>query len=189
MRDLPEEDLFDEPRAVAGLEHVERLGFVPHATSGKPTRSVIDRYRYPVQEMEIRRNDELKLTDGKKFAEVVGTDLLARTIDIRKGPSKADMHPTAAFAHKHIPPDVLEDAIFAFGERVADGGLIVGSGKPDAVARSLLLALPPRLRSGKFFPESDESAVDFAVRDHRRPGRNRTGHSGAARVGQDLQWR
>ena len=150
LRDLPEEDLFDEPRAVAGLEHVERLGFVPHATSGKPTRSVIDRYRYPVQEMEIRRNDELKLTDGKKFAEVVGTDLLARTIDIRKGPSKADVHPTAAFAHKHIPPDVLEDAIFAFGERVADGGLILGSGKPDAVARSLLLALPPRLRSGDF---------------------------------------
>jgi hypothetical protein len=100
--------------------------------------------------MEIRRNDELKLTDGKKFAEVVGTDLLARTIDIRKGPSKADVHPTAAFAHKHIPPDVLEDAIFAFGERVADGGLIAGSGKPDAIARSLLLALRPALRSGSF---------------------------------------
>jgi len=83
---------------------------------------------------------------------------------MRKGPSKADVHPTATFAHKHIPPDVLEDAIFAFGERVADGGLTPGSGKPDVVARSLLLALPPRLRSGDFSQKPDESAVDFAVR-------------------------
>ena len=53
--DMTEEDLFDEPSAVAGLEFVERVEFVLNKKTGKPTGSVVDRYRYPPQEMEIRR--------------------------------------------------------------------------------------------------------------------------------------
>ena len=73
------------------------------------------------------------------------------------------MHPTAVFAHKHIPPDVLEDAIFAFGERVAMGAGYWGvanrcrSSKP--APRS-----PAPLAIRTLFPKPDESAVDFAVR-------------------------
>ena len=61
--EMPEEDLFDEPSAVAGLEFVERVELVLHKTSGKPTGAVVDRYRYPPQEMEIRGRDEVKQTD------------------------------------------------------------------------------------------------------------------------------
>ena len=40
LRDLPEEDLFDEPQAIAGLEYVERVGLVPDARTGsRPARS------------------------------------------------------------------------------------------------------------------------------------------------------
>ena len=165
LRDLPEEDLFDEPQAVAGLVHVQRVAVVPNVKTGKPTGSVIDRYAFPIQEMEIRRRDELKLKEGKKFGDVVDVDRLTLTLDVRKGPKQADNHPTAAFAHSHVPTDVLEEAIFQIGERaVAGGGVLPVKGQPDAVARSLLMAQSPRLRSGDFVAAPDEPAVDFAVR-------------------------
>jgi predicted RecB family nuclease len=165
LRDLPVEDLFDEPQAVAGLMHVQRVGVVPNAKTGKPTGSVIDRYKFPIQEMEIRRKDELKLKDGKKFGDVLDVDRMALTLDVRKGPKQADNHPTAAFAHSHVPTDVLEEAIFRIGERAAAGrGVRPVKGQPDSAARSLLMAQSPRLVSGDFVAARHEPAVDFAVR-------------------------
>ncbi|MGB7217798.1 MAG: AAA domain-containing protein [Vicinamibacterales bacterium] len=165
LRDLPDEDLFDEPLAIAGLTHVERVQFVPHATTGKPTKSVIDRYAYPVQEMEIRRKDELKLRDGKQFGFVISVDRIARTIDVRKGPGQAGNHPTSFFAHSYVNADVLESAIFDIGETIAAGGeLSADKGTPDVLARQLVLAAPPRVASGAFGARPGEPAVDFAVR-------------------------
>ena len=68
--DMPEEDLFDEPSAVAGLEFVERVELTLNKKTGKPTGSVVDRYRYSPQEMEIG-GDKMKLTDGAKFGEIL----------------------------------------------------------------------------------------------------------------------
>ena len=74
--ELSEEDLFDEPSAVAGLELVDRVETVRHKKTGKPTGTVVDRYRYPAQEMEILAGDDVKLTNGTVFgkvAQAVGT--------------------------------------------------------------------------------------------------------------------
>lgn len=157
LRDLPEEDLYDEPQAVAGLRHVGRVDVVRHKRSGKPTGTVIDRYQYPVQEMEIRPGDELKLKDGKNLGDVVAVDRTVLTIDVRKGATQAANHPTAAFAHSYVDTGVIERAIYQIGEQVAEG-------TSGAVVRNLLLALPPRLSSGAFASRPNESAVDFAVR-------------------------
>ena len=70
LKDLPEEDLYDERQALAGLEFVGRVEEVKNERTGKPTGSVIDRYRYPPQEMEIRDTDALKTGDGKKWADM-----------------------------------------------------------------------------------------------------------------------
>ncbi len=165
LRDLPDEDLFDEPQAIAGLGHVERVGFVPHAKTGKPTTSVIDRYAYPVQEMELRRKDDLKLRDGKKLGQVVAVDRIGLTIDVKKGPSQAANHPTSCFVHSYVNVEVLEDAIFQIGGSVAaDTDIGADKGKPDVLARQLLLARPPRLTSGEFLSKPGEAVVDFAVR-------------------------
>jgi uncharacterized protein len=165
LRDLPDEDLFDEPQAIAGLMHVARVGFVPHAKTGKPTTSVIDRYGYPVQEMELRRKDDLKLRDGKKFGAVIAVDRIGLTIDVKKGPSQAGNHPTSFFAHSYVNVEVLEDAIFGIGESVvADGDISADKGRPEVIARQLLLARPPRLTSGEFVGTPGEPVVDFAVR-------------------------
>lgn len=155
--EMPEEDLFDEPSAVAGLEFVERVEVVLNKKTGKPTGSVVDRYRYPPQEMEIRGRDDVKLTDGVKFGDVVQADRGARTLDVRKGKKHAETHPTALFAHTHVSTEVLEDAIFRAGEGVA-----IGAGA--TLVHRLLRADPPTLRTGSFATRDTESAVEFAVR-------------------------
>jgi uncharacterized protein len=157
LRDMPEEDLFDEPSAVSGLECVERVEVVVNKRTSKPTGSVVDRYRYPPQEMEIRARDEVKLTDGATFGEVVQSDRIARTLDIRKGKKHVNMHPTALFAHSHVPAEVLEDAIFRAGEAVAAGTCATR-------VQRLLRAEPPTLRTLPFASRDGESAVEFAVR-------------------------
>lgn len=165
LRELPEEDLFDEPQALAGLVHVKSLGAVPHKKTGKPTTSVIDRYQYPVQEMEIGRKSELKLQDGSKFGDVVDADRITRTLDVRKGPKQANNHPTAVFAHTFIPTAVQEEAIYRIAESVTETGSISNeNGGSDAAARQLLLAVPPRLCSGDFAARADEAAGEFAKR-------------------------
>ena len=159
LRDMEAEKLLDEPQAVAGLEHVERIGFVPHKTTGNPTKTVIDRYRYPAQEMEIRRGAELKLQDKQNLGKLAALDRRALTIDIEKGPKQAETHPAAVFAHTNIPPKAQEESIFALGERVAANGLT-----PDCAAFDLLLSRPPRLSEGEFVQGADEPMGDFAVR-------------------------
>ncbi len=161
---LSEEELLDESKAIAGLELVERVGPVLNR-KGKPGRKVIDRYRYPEQEMEIDRGDELKLQTQKTFGHVVAVDRSARTIDIAKGPTQADVHPTALFAHKHINAGVLEEALSDLGEAIAAADAWDSSvAMPNPVARDLLLRRPPRMRAGAFVRREGETVVDFAVR-------------------------
>ena len=47
LKELPEEDLYDERQALAGLKFVKRVEVVTHKVTGKPTGSVVDRYEYP----------------------------------------------------------------------------------------------------------------------------------------------
>jgi predicted RecB family nuclease len=155
--EMPEEDLFDEPSAVAGLEFVEPVESVLNKKTGKPTGTVVDRYRYPPQEMEIRKGDDVKLTDGANFGEVVQVDRTVRTLDIRKEKKQAETHPTALFVHSHVRTKVLEDAIFRTGESVAGGG--------DAtLIQRLLRADSPVLHTVPFAARDAEAAVEFAVR-------------------------
>jgi uncharacterized protein len=123
---------------------VRRIGPVLGKT-GKATHSVIDRYSYPAQEMEIRKGEELKLKEGK-FGDVVAVSREERTIDVKKGRSQAEHHPTAVFAHTYVSTSVMEESILQVAERVAiDGGLLSGTGLAHGAARDLLRRKAPRL--------------------------------------------
>jgi predicted RecB family nuclease len=151
LRDLPEEDLYDERKAVAGLEFKERVEIVVRKDNGAPTGSVIDRYSYPPQDIEIKGT--LNLQTGKKFGDVEAHDREARTIDVKKGKATADVHPRAAFAADSVNIDVLQEAVMRLAEATGDGCGI-----------ELLRSRPPRLRSGQFAPLVYETAQDFAIR-------------------------
>jgi len=156
--EMPEEDLIDERAAVAGLEFVERVRKVVSKKTGKPTRSVVDRYRYPAQEMEIEPGDSVSLQDKKPFGKVVAVDRKARTIDVRKGPSRAATHPTAMFEFANVPAKSQAEAMLRIGEAVASnaGGF--------AAARALLGREPPRLRDASIRIEDVDLGADLASR-------------------------
>jgi uncharacterized protein len=132
MIGLTDQELLDEPGAVSGLQYVGDVG--------REKRSVIQRYAYPAQEIELRRGDNLKLKDQSKWAEVVSIDRLARTIDVKVGPTKMASRPTAAFAHDHVTTTILEKALFGIGE-----GFVAGTADPLAVR--LLSRVPPTTRN------------------------------------------
>lgn len=163
LRDLPEEDLFDEPQAITGLQLVARID-EKLSKHGKPTGTVTDRYSFPLQEMELEECD-LKLQDGTVWGKMIAVDRAARTVDIQKGPKKAETHSKSAFAHTYISPKEMEHTIFGIAERVAsDGKVVVEKATPDSAARSLLLALPPRLKSGRFGTKPGEESVSSLKR-------------------------
>jgi uncharacterized protein len=131
LRDLPEEELLEERAAVAGLEFVGDVR--------REKLSMVMRFSYPPQELELRRKDELKLQDEKTWGKVVAVDRAKRTIDLKIGPSMMNARPSAAFKHKHINTRVIEDALLAIGEGVADGSA-------DPLALALLYVQPPKSR-------------------------------------------
>jgi uncharacterized protein len=143
--DMTEDELLDERLAVSKLEFVERVSLGKPKKSGGFTGPVIDRYRFPDQEMDIERGDDLRTAnEGKDFATAVAVDRLALTIDISKSRPRAEVHPIALFEFTHVPPVAMENAISAFAESVASAGSLTNA--PPAAAAELLLRNPPRLK-------------------------------------------
>ncbi|MEO5814661.1 MAG: TM0106 family RecB-like putative nuclease [Gemmatimonadaceae bacterium] len=155
-----DEQLLDESEAVAGLAFAGRVDLVKNVKTGKPTGSVIDRYAYPPQEMEIRSGATLKNRDESKFADVVTVDRIARTIDVKKGKAQVDRHPTSAFAFKHVGTDGIEDGIASIGDAVVVTDGVDGA---NGIARALLRREAPRLTSGIFHQDDSVDASALAV--------------------------
>jgi uncharacterized protein len=153
LSDLSAEDLLHERAGLAELTFLKSVG----GTAKAP----IHRYRFAVQETDIRTDSDLKSVGGDKFGTAVAISFDDRTIDIRKRQDTASVHPEAIFAHTFINNQVLADAIFRIGEYVADKG-IEGPGNYRA-ARDLLLKVAPRLLAGDL-RKSGESALDSAMR-------------------------
>ena len=154
LRDLTEEELLDERAAISGLNFSARIGGT--------AKSPIDRYTYPPQDTDVRRDDALHLPDGTDLGAVDAIDRIARTLDIKKRGAQAQVHPTAVFAHAVVNSAVLADALLRIADDVIQHG--IAGGTQYRAARQLLLGRPPRLRNGGFAQSANESALDFAVR-------------------------
>jgi hypothetical protein len=137
LRDL---SLFSEKAAISGLSFVARVGGT--------TKSPIDRYDFPRQDTEVRDDDSLHLPDGTPFGSVEAIDRVGSTVDVKKRGAQADVHPSAVFAHSMVNSDVLADALLRIADDVAHEGITAGT--QYRAARQLLLARPPRLRTGPF---------------------------------------
>ncbi len=152
LSDLPEPDLFDEPQAIAGLEHIERVKEERYKNGS--IRAVVDRYRYPLQETEIRRGAKLRLPGGDRIGEVAAHDRVARTLDIEKGRSNPNVHPSAVFEAEVISTVVQQQALLR----------LVGAMNIESCGSDLLFRRPPRLTLGEFRQHDGESAAQCAVR-------------------------
>lgn len=152
---LPSEELMDERCALAGLEFI---GTVP----SKNGRTPVHRYRFPLQETELRGGESLCMSgSGDELGSVVAIDGEARTVDIKKRGNTAAIHPDAVFAHEVFRTDVMADALLRLGDYVQQHG-VEGTGAYRA-ARDLLLRRKPGL-AGESWHLPGESPLQRAVR-------------------------
>src|SRR5271165_4298426 len=158
MKDLSEEDLYDEKTAVAGLSLRQRM-----PKMSPKERAPIDQYHYPAQECSIKLRDTLYTLDEQKFGEVVAADPVARTIDVKK-PIKLDsFHPPSVFAHSRFPTDEQSNSILRLADWIVANG--IDSPANYRAARDLLLRKPPRLITGESLSIGpDETVVQAACR-------------------------
>jgi uncharacterized protein len=153
LRDLSADDLLHERAGLADIEFLEQAG----GTAKAP----IHRYRFALQDTDIRAEDDLRSIGGDKFGRVVAISLDERTIDIKKRGDSASLHPEAVFAHNFVDTQVLADSLMRIGEYVADHGMD-GEGDHRA-ARDLLMAVAPRLR-GQALQAEGEATLAAAIR-------------------------
>jgi predicted RecB family nuclease len=153
LRDLSAEDLLHERAGLAELSFLQQAG----GTAKAP----IHRYRFALQDTDIRAEDDLRSIGGDKFGRVVAISLDERTIDIKKRGDTASLHPEAVFAHNFVDTQVLADSLMRIGEYVADHGMD-GEGDHRA-ARDLLMTVAPRLL-GQELQVDGEATLAAAVR-------------------------
>jgi hypothetical protein len=155
LRDLTDEELIDERSAISGLRFISTLEVVRKI----PT----DRYSFPNQETDVRAGHTV-CQHGEEVGKVVATDLVGRTVDIKKMKKTASVHPGAVFVDKRGPSaDVLADALYRLGSWIEFSG--VDAAGSYRAARDLLLRRPPRLTDGgSTVPQAGESTMDAAKR-------------------------
>src|SRR5262249_16797165 len=112
-----EDDLLAERAIVTGLTFVRRTP--PTGKARLPT----DRYTFPPQEFEARREDELATQDGVKFGTIADLDRATRWIDVTKTTARKDEHPRVAFVHKHVRPEPIPTALMRLATDVIANGI------------------------------------------------------------------
>lgn len=135
LSDLTAEDLFDEKSGLSGLEFVGSVGGTPQCP--------VHRYRFPIQEADVRPGKDLRSPGGAKLGSVEAVSQEERTIDIKKRKDTADFHPEAAFVHEYVDPDPMQRSLVRLAQHVVEHR-IEGAGS-YAAARDLLLRQRPRL--------------------------------------------
>jgi uncharacterized protein len=153
LRDLSAEELLHERAGLAGLTLLE--------LAGGTAKAPIHRYKFELQDTDIRPEGKLRSIGGAHFGTVVAISHDDRTIDIKKRGDTADFHAEAVFAHKSFDHDEQAESLFRLGEYVADNRM-EGEGDHRA-ARDLLMAIAPR-RRGQTLQRDSEPTLTAAVR-------------------------
>jgi uncharacterized protein len=137
------EERIEAADAIGGLEFVEDVGV--------RKRSVIRRYRFPPQDHRFRVGDDPIDPDpnegqGEQAGQIVAIDDADGTIDLLRGPAKADHHPRSLIPGMPYGTEPLREGLARLADDVIARGL-EASGRFRA-ARDLLARRRPRLRSG-----------------------------------------
>jgi predicted RecB family nuclease len=136
LRELSDDELQQDKTALGGLQYVGPVCTVK--------KSIIHRYRFPLQEHAIDRANSLHDPRTQKSpGDFVAIDAHNRTIDLKRGASSTVPHPTALIPYDIIDTRIQRDSLLRLGSWVARNG-IEGPGE-FRCSRDLLLRLPPRL--------------------------------------------
>ena len=178
LRDLSAEDLLHERAGLADITFLQQVGGT--------TKAPVHRYRFALQDTDIRAEDDLRSIGGDKFGRVVAISLDDRTIDIKKRGDTAGLHPEAVFAHNFVDTQVLADSSDA-DRRIRGGPRNGGRGRSSR---------GPRPFDGRCAASSGAGAsigrrgdAGGGDPDSPQPRQQRFPRAGTARRGQDLHGR
>ncbi len=159
LRELPDEELLDEKKALTGLQ------FTGEEEPDK--KSFIYTYSLPSQECEIRKGHTVKDRDGKSAGVVISIDLARQILKLKKGPSLKDQHPATVYYIEDFSTRDKEESIIELAQWVVENGIDLVDPAYRA-GRDLLLRSYPRTQA--LFSNKDNSlatAIDWAlILDH-----------------------
>ena len=150
--DLDTDDYEDERRAITGLTFVETI---------EHGRTPIDRYRFPAQELDARRKDEVRDTDGNRYGKVEAINYSERTIDIKKRRDTVDLHLDSVLLHNQVLADALRQSLMRIGQSVLDLGF---QRQPPYAALLELLLKNPIAEGEDDLQAAGETTVEAACR-------------------------
>ena len=137
LKELPEDELLEERKAISFLEYTGNREPIK--------RSVVDIYRFPPQECDLRSGQSLEDQEGNKLGVINEIDIDEGILQIKKGPSKIDLpHPISVISLENVNSTTKEEAIIRLAEWILDNGMDSDTGKYRA-ARQLLMNAPPSL--------------------------------------------
>ena len=152
-----DDELIEDRATLGGLEYEGVVRAVK--------KSTIHRYRFPRQEHEFKLDDNPRDPATREFAgEVIEIDDVSGTIDLRRGNKSEAPHPRGLVPLDKVPDKALKQSLRTIARAVVEHG--VNGGHPFRAAADLLVAVAPRLASGRTgrLARTDESALDAARR-------------------------
>lgn len=154
LSDLTAEDLLDERAGLSGLEFVGTVGGTPQCP--------VHRYRFPLQDADIRPGKDVRSTGGARLGCVEAFSQEDFTVDIKKRKDTAGFHPDALFVHEYVDPEPMQLSLVRLARHVVEHGM---EGRaPYAAARDLLLRERPRLTGGAPLRLEGETTLDAGRR-------------------------
>ncbi len=136
VKDLDAQELVEDSAPLGGIEFDRELG--------REQRSVLHRYRFPLQEHRIKVGGKPEdFATGKSSGEVF--EISERTLTLkRSSTAQQQPHPRALVPAERVRPAPKPGSLFRLGEAVAEAGFADDS--PRRAAFDLLRRIPPRGR-------------------------------------------
>lgn len=132
----PEEDLWQDSEAIAGLEYLGEVG--------REKKSILHKYSFdPTQDSKILLNSRpLDSNTGKNCGVVEHIDPIRGIIVLKRAVTSKAPHPISIIPAKPVKSDVMKKAILKLAKWVLEFG--IDSKGPYRAARDLLLGYGPR---------------------------------------------
>ena len=154
LRDLDPENYEGERRTLSGLTYAGVI---------EASRAPLQQYRFPAQELDARRGDDVYAVDGTKVGQVAEVNHEERTIGVKKMMATADVHPRDVFFHTQVSSKPLRESLIRLGDSVLSHGF--SGQEPYRAGLNLLLRTPSSLIGGnRDLQQPGESTVEAACR-------------------------
>jgi len=140
LHEMDDDDLFDERKAIAGLQFINEL------PKEKRERNPTHRYKFPPQEISFEPGADLYEVKGDKIGTVKSISPDDHIIDIKKSGNAIQIHPSSIHVKEMVSAKTLAASLRDLAEQIVEYGL--DHNWPFHASKDLLMKRSPQLRDG-----------------------------------------